>query len=398
VIFSCLLFLLTAAEPPFRTYVGDLDSQSVTLAWGRASGTTTNTIGRGAQGSGPLEVKIDGRSIASTKAWEKIEGLQPDTVYPYAIIQNGQTRSQGVVRTWPAKTSELTFFVIGDFGEGSKRQYEIARRMEEERSRLEKSGIAVRFVLSVGDNIYGKLSASGGKDRDWEKKYFLPYAETLAAIPFKAVLGNHDGNESENAADLPVCLDNFFMPGRWYRFSYGSFAEFFALDSTRNLDDEHKQPPFLPGGEQSKWLEESASQPALPWRMAVMHHPMFTAGPLHKPALSDTRHWFDTFRRSNFRIVFSGHEHNLQFSEQNDATARIQFVLSGAGGELRTGDISKNMTKEHIRAWANVNHFLVVRIQDRVATIQPVGAKPFPLRDAAGAPVQEPISVVLHED
>lgn len=319
VVFLCLILFEIAEEAPFRAYVANIDEESITLAWGRASGGGgANTIGKGAAGSGKIEVRIDSRRVESTSAWERIGGLKPDTAYPYTVVQNGQTVAHGSARTWPIQTDELTFFAIGDFGEGSKRQFAVARKMENERLRLEKSGIAVRFVLSVGDNIYGKYSGSGGKDRDWEKKFFQPYAATLAAIPFKAVLGNHDGNESENEEDLPVCLDNFFMPGRWYRFTYGSFAEFIALDSTRNRIGTSKQPVFLAGGEQSRWLRETASKPALPWRLAVMHHPMFTAGPEHQSALSETRHWFETFRKSNVRMVFSGHEHNLQFSERNE--------------------------------------------------------------------------------
>ncbi len=390
------ILLLAAADPapPFRVYVADLDAASVTLAWGTASGVASNnTIGKGAAGSGPVLVKIDGRSIASADAWVKVEGLRPDTVYPYSIVRNGVDAARGAIRTWPAQSTELTFFVIGDFGNGKKHQHELGRRMEEERLKLEQSGVAVRFVVTTGDNIYGKLSASGKDDRDWEKKFFEPYAATLAAIPFKAVLGNHDGDESENPADLAVCLDNFFMPGRWYSFTYGSFAEFLALDSTRNRDASLGGAAFAPGGEQTKWLAETAAKPAPPWRMAVLHHPMFTAGPEHKPALGELRHWFEIFRKSDVRMVFSGHEHNLQFSERNEATGGMQFVVSGAGGQLRRGNIRRKMAKEHIRASSSSNHFLVVRIQGENAAIQPVGIEPVQLLDVDGKPVKQPVPV-----
>lgn len=335
--------------------------------------------------------------MVSQRAWETVGDLQPDTVYPYSIRRNGETLARGAVRTWPATAEELTFFVIGNFGNGSRQQYDIAQKMEQERSRLESAGILVRFVLSVGDNLYGKFSASGADDKDWEQKFFRPYAGTLAAIPFKAVLGNHDGDESEKQADLAACLDNLFMPGRWYQFSYGGFVELFALDSTRNSVNERQQPVFLPGGEQSRWLEETSAKPALPWRIAVMHHPMFTAGPQHKSVLERTQHWFETFQKSNFQMVLSGHEHNLQFSQRTEKTGGMQFVVSGAGGELRKAAVRKDMAANQIRAWANQGHFLVVRIVRDVAMIEPVGVRPIQLRGASGDPVPTPITVKLQE-
>ena len=44
------------------------------------------------------------------------------------------------------------------------------------------------------------------------------------------------------------------------------------------------------------------------------------------------------FERSGVKVVFTGHEHNLQFSEDNDATGHIRYIVSGAGGQLRDGE------------------------------------------------------------
>lgn len=391
-----LLFVVavSAAEYPFRGYVADIDAESITLAWGRADGTARNSIGRGAAGNGNAVVRIDGRTLTIGAGWLRVAGLKPDTAYPYTVQVEGQGTVSGVARTWPAKATSLTFFVIGDFGTGEKVQYRLAARMEEERQRLEKSNRPVRFVLSVGDNIYGKLWASGAQDRDWEKKFFAPYAETLRAIPFKAILGNHDGNESEKTADLGVCLDNFFLPDRWYRFTYASFVEFIALDTTSNQQAGKAAPVYLADGAQSKWLGEVLAKPPLPWRLVAMHHPMFTAGPNHEPFLERGRHWFEAMRRANVEVVFSGHEHNLQFSERNEATGGMQFVVSGAGGELRPTKVQSEMAKAQIAAWSNQNHFLVVTITDREMTMEAVGYDPIRMQDAAGIVASKPIRFV----
>ena len=96
------------------------------------------------------------------------------------------------------------------------------------------------------------------------------------------VAGNHDGNESEKTDDLAAHLDNTFTPSgfgqRWFHFSIAGLAEFFALDSTRNQPSGVPAPVYTAAGEQTQWLTAELAKPALPWRFAIQHHPMFTAG------------------------------------------------------------------------------------------------------------------------
>jgi len=396
---SILLLLLAAgglrsADYPWRVYVADLAADSVTLAWGKADATAYNSIGRGAKGTAEATVRVGDRVVRTERSWLKVDQLRADTVYEYSVTVGQEKVGAGTVRTWAAKADTLTYFVIGDYGTGTAAQYEIAAQMEAERQRRERAGTPVRFVLALGDNIYGKFSQSGAVDRDWEKKFFAPYAGTLGAIPFKAIIGNHDGNQSERAQDLEACLDNFFMPDRWYRFEYASFVEFLALDTTKNQISGRPAPVFEPGSPQSKWLEAELAKRPLPWRVVAMHHPLFTGGPGHESFMEAGRHWFEGFKRGGVQAVFSGHEHNLQFSERNEATGGIQFVVSGAGGELRRGSIRSDMAKSHIAAWANQYHFLVVTIRGKKMTMETVGAKPVVLMNPAGKPATLPVEIL----
>jgi len=379
-----------AAGQPVRLYVGALDSDSVTLAWGQANGTTRNTIGFNSEGSGAAKVRIAGKELTTQKGWLRVSGLTPDTAYPYEVSLGGSPIGSGVIRTWPLKSDSLVFFVIGDFGNGNATQYAVASAMEKERVSREKAGQPVRFVLTTGDNIY----QGGSRDRDWELKFFKPYADVLQSIPFYAVLGNHDGNESESRGDLLTYLDNFFFPGgtpsRWYHFSYGGLAEFYALDSTANRTLGRPSPAYLADGEQSAWLKNELEKPGLPWRIAAMHHPLFTAGPDHLPSLGALGHWLPLWRDHNVSVVFAGHEHNLQFSERNAATGGMQFVVSGAGGQLRLGNIVSKMKQRNIAAWASKPHLLVVEIRGDTMRITPVGASVVDLVDPQGKTVQMP--------
>ena len=71
------------------------------------------------------------------------------------------------------------------------------------------------------------------------------------------------------------------------------------------------------------------------------------------------------------------------------------FVISGAGGELRPGNVTRNMDAANIAGWAGQNHFLVVEIVDRTMRITPVSFEPVVVRDSRGKPIQLPIVVQL---
>ena len=296
--------------------------------------------------------------------------------------------------------------MIGDFGTGRAPQYHIARAMWDEFQRRATTDDPVRFILSTGDNIYGNITTiifgalhTGAADSDWADKFFAPYEPLIARIPFFPTLGNHDGNETERRADLPAILDNFpfpqSKPARYYKFTYGDLAEFFALDSTKNSDSGPPHPAYLENSEEFHWMQAEFAKPHPAWVIPYFHHPPFTAGPLHAASYGQLRHWVNLFAASGVKVVFNGHEHNFQVSEADEATNGIQFIVSGAGGELRTGDVRKKMKHAHIRAWAQENHFLVVEIDGKTMHVTPLSFEPMHVYANDGSSVSLPITVTL---
>ena len=383
-IFALLfLSLVGSGGPGLTVYVGALSSNSVTLAWGTTAAGKRNTIGRDAEIGAEANVRVGDTESRTKKAWLTVGGLAQDSEYRYSVQVPGYAEVDGTIRTWPAKADSFVFFVIGDWGSGSSAQRYVAQMMEDQVAQLAAQGKPVRFILSTGDNIYGGLNnrGSGAYDRDWERRFFHPYANLLRRVPFYAVPGNHDGNESERRQDLATYLDNFFFPSpkptRWYRFEVAGLAEFIALDSTRNTLEGPPAPAFASGGEESRWLTEQMERPSDLWRIAVMHHPMFTAGPGHPPFLSEAPHWFSLFQKGGIQVVFAGHEHNFQFSERDAETKGIQFVVSGAGGQLRSRSVLRKMKTAHIAGWANRNHFCIVEITQDQMTVTPIGGASF---------------------
>jgi hypothetical protein len=397
-----LPFFSTAEN--FYCYVGQLEARSALLAWGSVGGSG-NTIGRDSKPLGNAVVRIGGRAVCSERNWVVADGLMPDTAYDYEIEIDGRIRGKGRLRTWEERSERFCFLVIGDYGDGSAGQYRVAEALTTEFERRADSDCPVRFVLTLGDNIYadanlglGMLIRSGDYDSHWDKKFFAPYDKVLREVPFLPVLGNHDGNESENRADLFAYLDNFYFPGnepaRWYSFVYGGFARFVALDSTTNSEAGPPEPVYLEAGEQTEWLRRTLAESDEPWKIPYFHHPMYTAGPLHPGSFDALGHWTGMFEQAGVRVVFNGHEHNFQFSDVG-RTGGVLYTLAGSGADLRAGDVRGSMEAERIAGWAAARIFLCVEIDGPTIRIMPMSPDPFRVVDAKGNEVALPLVQTL---
>lgn len=393
------LVSLTGQTQKIYTYVGRIETDSVLLAWGTTEGKG-NTIGRGSASLGTATIELGNQRLTSEQNWVEIRGLKPDTEYAYEVLLRGRRIGEGSVRTYPERYPKLAFFVLGDYGTGKPAQYEIAELMGREFERRKRSDNPVRFVLTTGDNIYSdrKLwvfpTRSGDKDHHWESKFFEPYESLLRHIPFYPTLGNHDAKGSETEGDLSVYLDNFFFPtaepARYYNFSYGGLVQFFALDTTRGALDSGS---LAEGGEQWEWLRQSLVSTTAPWKIAYFHHPPFNGGPGHRASLDSLRPVVALFKKFGVHVVFNGHEHNFQYAGKNEETGEVLYVVTGAGGKVRTGGIGNKMAKSNIAAWAPQRHFLLVEIEDSMMNITPLGSRPVIVRGKDGKPVPMPIRV-----
>lgn len=377
-------------------YIGETSAQHVLVAWGTADGERRNTIGRASESHGPATVSLNGDHRVTDRNWLTVRDLKPDTEYPYEVKLRGRLIGKGSVRTMPLAATTLDFFVIGDYGNGSKMQKSVATAMWQEYARLKSERKHVRFVLTVGDNIYADHflgiplpKGTGDEDAHWRRKFFDPYEPLLREIPFYATAGNHDGRESESEADLDVLLDNFFYPGDRpalnYRLPAGGLADFFGIDTTANTD--------VPIESRAKWLEGELAASKAPWKIVFGHHPPYTAGPNHPPSLREMRPFLELFRRYRVAVYFCGHEHNFQVSAAAKEMAPARMILSGAGGELRTGNVLREMRAAQIAAWSPLHHFLHVRIEGDRMMVKPVGPVAVRPVGADGKPVAVPIII-----
>jgi len=248
-----------------------------------------------------------------------------------------------------AGDSKTRFAVLGDFGTGESDEFAVAAQMLDTHRKAE-----FDLVLAVGDNIYPNGSA-----RYFVKHFEKPFEGLLKdRVKFYAALGNHDVEEGrKDQVNYPL----FNMGGsNYYTFSRGNgLVDFFMLDSTA----------FDAG--QANWLENSLRSSRATWKIAAMHHPIYSSGKKHG---SDTR--FRTIlepllTRYRVQAVFAGHDHVY---ERTKPQKDIQHFITGAGGKMRRGDID---LKSPLRAasFDEDNSFMVIELDETEMVFKSISEK-----------------------
>ena len=212
--------------------------------------------------------------------------------------------------TLPNKADSLKFAAFGDFGTGSRQQYELADVM----ARVHQI-FPFELVTLVGDNLYGSQ-----RPQDFQRKFEIPYKPLLdAGVKFYASLGNHDAREQQY-------YKLFNMDGKLY-YSFKAPRQdvrFFALDTTY-LDTDH-----------IAWVEKALQGSKEDWKIAYFHHPPYSSGDQHGSDVRLRQALEPLFVKYNVSVVFSGHDH---FYERVKPQKGIVYFVVGAGGQLRRGNI-----------------------------------------------------------
>jgi len=232
--------------------------------------------------------------------------------------------------TLPMKDGSVRFAVIGDTGSGSDKQREVGEMMAQYRGVFE-----FEFVLMMGDNLYG-----GEAPKDFEKKFSEPYKALLDnKVKFYATLGNHDQS-------LQINYANFNMNGKeYYRFKKGNVA-FYSLNS--NYMDK----------KQVEWLESELSKDTSDWKVCFFHHPPYSSAKKHgsDPQLREVVE--PIFIKYGVNVVLTGHDHVY---ERIKPQKGIYYFVSGAGGQLRAGDVKETSALVE-KSYDRDNHFMLFEV------------------------------------
>jgi len=257
-------------------------------------------------------------------------------------------RPTGVFGLEP-KDSKTRFAVLGDFGTGESDEYAVAAQMLESHRKD-----PYDLVLACGDNIY-----PNGSGKYFVKHFEQPFEGLLKDhVKFYAVLGNHDV-EAGRKDQLNYSLFN--MNGsNYYMISRGNgLVDFFMLDSTA-----------CDAG-QVTWLENSLRSSRAIWKVAAMHHPLYSSGKKHGSETRLRAMLEPLFTRYHVQVVFAGHDHVYERTKPQQGT---QYFITGAGGKMRRGDIEM---RSPLRAasFDQDNSFMLIDLDETEMVFKSVSEK-----------------------
>ena len=268
-----------------------------------------------------------------------VEALQPGSIQKDQLALPNADRS-------------IKFAIIGDSGRGDKPQHDVAAQMAAYRQRFD-----FKFVLMAGDNIY----EGPASEEDYRLKFEEPYKALLdAGVKFYAALGNHDDTNE-------IFYKPFNMEGRrFYTFvppvdpitRWDTRVRFFALDST-----------YL-SLEQLRCFEKEVTESRAEWKIAFLHHPVYTSGRYGLAARGIRLAIESSLVNGGVDVVFTGHEH---IYERSELQRGILYFITGGAGSLRAGDAKQS--PQIARSYDQDYHFMLAEISDEGFFFQAINRK-----------------------
>ncbi len=251
-----------------------------------------------------------------------LRDLQPATRYQWQL-NDGPVYSFWTPASAPASGPLYRLGASGDshFGADTARQPQTAQSILSYVTRPEHQFHAF-FLL-------GDITEMGMNNEEW-----ILTLDTLApfsyAVPVRPILGNHDGliNGVEHyfAYFYPAGLATPHGTQRYYRIDAGP-VHVLALEMMWGIDT------FSP--QQRAWfIRQLESIPPTDWVIVMMHSMVYSSG-----AVSDGLPWYDPpdmirevaplLEKHRVDLVLSGHNHHLEFLQQNGVS---YAVVGGLGG------------------------------------------------------------------
>jgi hypothetical protein len=259
----------------------------------------------------------------------ELTGLRPGTTYTYSVMVNGETLASSAADGSPLHfTTEgpgpFSFLVLGDSGEGTPEQMQIASLLSAEP--------AVALVLHMGD-----LACDLGTFAQLDSNYFAVYASLMQRVPFFPAPGNHEYDTNRAAPYLSAhAPPDSGVPapdtGRYYSFDWGD-AHFTSLDS--NLLGTASE------GQMLAWFDQDLQASRKLWKIVYFHHTPYPSGHhLGDPTCVRALAVIDPIaERNGVQLVLSGHEHSYQrsvpLSNGRPAPRGLgtTYIISAGGGQ-----------------------------------------------------------------
>ncbi|KAL4424678.1 hypothetical protein ABPG77_004485 [Micractinium sp. CCAP 211/92] len=273
-------------------------------------------------------------------------------------------------------TYPVDFFAVGDWGrQGGQNQTQVAELM----GRVAEAK-PPQFVVSVGDNFYPH-GLSSTQDALFNQSFMSVYMAPGLAVPWHAVLGNHDYCDSAPAhtASSPIYQLNISLANRdsrWHcerayteTFAGGSVQIFF-IDTSPFIQryTKEKWAQCTGGILQQSWqaqlleLERRLNASTAEWKLAVGHHPGYSSGE-HGNNTEIIQYLEPLFQRYGVQAYLSGHDHNLEHIR----LAGYSAIITGGGSKTQRGLASKVEGSDYFWPYSG---FVAVSVQPEEMTVE----------------------------
>lgn len=357
----------TAVAQPERLFLQQVGESSALVRW--RGGADALCFGTRADA---LETRVVAREEGGHRE-ALLTGLQPDTIYHYALGDAGTAPPGQQFHTAPGygelpADGNTRILLLGDSGTagneiagGRSREQTAARAVIEGVQRFiasEGGGEPIDLLLLLGDNAYVE-----GTDAQWQQSFFEIYPEILRQVASWPTIGNHEmgralldicifveldqcregsvlrpvggGSESADPASydsdgdgpdpggMPY-LSIFNLPTRGELGGVPSGTEqYYAFDHANlhvvSLDAQLTNRDPVQRAAMRQWLIEDLSANDSDWTIVIFHLPPYSRGVHHdsdvEQAEIDMRETFGpVFERYGVDVVYSGHSHSYERS------------------------------------------------------------------------------------
>ncbi len=307
----------------------------------------------------PAEVvlEVDDRQYVSKSALLhsfKVEGLTADRQYHYSL--KARLSSEGdilasvgpySVRTLPVD-GQFSFAVLGD-----------SRTQPKDWAKVAAAVIKAKPAFSI---FVGDMVTSGTIDSQWDEQYFSPAKEFFAAIPYYAVIGNHEEN-------CPLFTRIFLTPGGKNWSQEICSVLFIGIDGAMDWTN---------GSNPTKWLEAILAKSKAKFVFLATHYPAWTSGShgrLNKngrPQEKTIRLAQDTLmpllKKYSATAMFAGHDHFYERSEPDGNVSVI--VVGGAGAPLRNKVKNAKKQNPYSKVFAKKHHYCLLTVDGNICTMK----------------------------
>lgn len=312
--------------------------------------------------------------------WDGYAGTRTEVWREAMIKASGEKIGPDAFRLHPqgmSDTTDFSFVVIGDPGEGDASQHVLKDQILEVSNKKD-----INFVVISSDIVY-----PSGALKDYERKFFLPFKGLTK--PVYAIPGNHDWYDA-----LDGFVATFFTPEAARLAIEARISSDLKLTNTSksDIDGMVNQASILrkeyqvPSGQQNApffqvsndyfvlltidtgvrrrvdalqlaWIKSVLETSKGKYVMALLGHPFYAIGEYQGNMNPDFKALHDLLRAYKVQVIMAGDTHDLEYYKEtpqhDDGHTMHHFVNGGGGAYLSIGAAMAPHDTRPTADWAN---------------------------------------------